>query len=159
MGLQECRHLLNPVNIGAQLPPAPPPQTVVKALVLCGVDNKNIIPTRNAMAAQVFAEDLFLDDFDSVLNIKWKDIEKAIKYSAETGPVEGRIFTYPKVENKIKALYQWVCTCKRISINRGLYPFNITSAQNLQRLLEDFRKYDDFLTILMIMQSVSSQRR
>ena len=84
----------------------PPVNTVLDAIILCGVDN--IVLFDGITAAARFAKDLFDDDYRSVMDKTWEELDTDFKSYTDLTQNQGQIHLLPGIKRHLKGFIQWV---------------------------------------------------
>lgn len=116
----------------AAIPQGPPlPNTVLGAMIACGLDN---VTVNNGMTnAARIATDCFDNSFDTCLDKSFDDIEADFKTFSVLDPDQGQIRLMPGQKNRIKAFIQWVRNMIRTGLDPSLLPFPIANTPLLLR--------------------------
>ena len=102
------------------------------AIQLCGLDEE--------VAAEI-ASEIFLDSFESVMDICDEDLADAFKTFAGLTAAQGQIRLLPAQKNKIKAFVQWVKDLIRTNINPSTRDFPIDDMACLLRRARTHKMY------------------
>ena len=120
---------------------ANPAQTVLDGLLLCGVP-QNIV-WNQATQAERIAADVFNDDFNTCLDLTFKEMDDHWKtYSAFT-IANGQIRVGPQVKNNVRAFIQWCRDEIRVGRNPADTPFPIADSADLLRRHITHKKWCD----------------
>ena len=99
-------------------------RNVTHAINLCGL---------NPGDAAEIASEIFMDSFESVLDISDEDLADAFKTFAGLTVAQGKIRFLPAQKNRIKACVQWVKDLISTNVDPSIMDFPINDMANLLR--------------------------
>ena len=85
---------------------APPVNTVLDAVIACGVDNNALFD--GDTAAERIATDLFDDDYVSAMDKTWEELDTDFKSYTDLTHAQGQIRFLPGIKRNLKGFIQWV---------------------------------------------------
>ena len=97
---------------------------VKDAMVLCGLGEDD---------SETLASEIFLDDFQSVMDISETELSDSFKTLSGLTQAQGQLRVLPAQKNKIKAFIQWVRDMVRTGIDPASRPFPVGEAAGLLR--------------------------
>lgn len=109
---------------GLNVPPGgnPPTFTVRDAMLSCGVTQQQ---------ADTLADQVFMDSYESCMDLSDDDLKEAFKTLANLTIAEGRIRLLPAVKNRIKAFHQWAKDQFRMGLDPSTTAFPVAQTQHL----------------------------
>ena len=108
--------------------------TVKDAMVLCGLDDDD---------SETIASEIFLDDFQSVMDISETELTDSFKTLSGLTQAQGQLRVLPAQKNKIKAFIQWVRDMIRTGIDPASRTFPVDEAAGLLRRAKTHKLYMD----------------
>ena len=114
-------------------------QTVLDAMILCGVDN--VAMFMGETQAQRIASEIFDDSFESCMDISFKDLDEHFKTYSDLTAVQGQIRIRPGIRKNIKAFVQWSRDELRLGHEPKMTPFPVDQVSDLIRRYKTHEKY------------------
>ena len=106
--------------------------TVLTAIIACGIPNGAPLFGGRTQAQRI-SEDIFNDDFSTVLDMTFKDLDTEFKSYSELTAANGRIQLNPTQKRNIKAFMQWCNDTHRMSQDPTIEIFDPNDAMMLIR--------------------------
>ena len=114
-------------------------RNVTQPIQLCGLNPGD--------AAQI-ASEIFMDSFESVMDISDEDLADAFKTFAGLTIAQGHIRLLPIQKHRIKIFVQWVKDLIRTNVDPSTLDFPINDMANLLRRAKTQKKYVEKLDTL-----------
>ena len=115
---------------------APPVYTVRDAMVLCGINNRDLY--QGQTAAQRFATDIFSNSFNMCLDKSIEEVNTDIKQYSSLTQNQGQIRITPGNRQSIQAFMQWSRDMIRTGREPSLTPFPV---QDVARLIRNYKSH------------------
>ena len=118
---------------------APPAYTVRDAMILCGLDDRELYEGQTP--AQRFATDIFSDSFNMCLDKSIEEVNNDIKQYSTLTQNQGRIRITPGNRQAIQAFMQWARDMVRTGREPSLVPFPVQDVATLIREYKSHKAY------------------
>ena len=118
---------------------APPVHTVLDAMIACGVDNNAVYD--GDTAAERLSTDLFDEDYVSVMDKTWDELDNDFKSYTDLTQLQGQIRLLPGVKRNLKGFIQWVRDEFRLGRNPENTAFPVAETPVLIRRHKTHKQY------------------
>ena len=113
--------------------------TVIDALIACGVDNVTLF--NGETAAQRITDDIFDDLYATCMDMTFKELDEHFKNYSELTVLQGQIRLRPGTRKNIKAFVQWTRDQIRLGLDPSDTPFPINQVSDLIRRYKTHEKF------------------